>query len=389
MKILLNDYSGHAFTYELGLKISSYHNVFYCYADFFQTPKADFNSKKKSLRKICTNPILIKKKFNKYNFFTRIGREISYGEEVINLIKKSNSQLVICANTPLNPLLNILKYCKRNNIKSIFWMQDIYAEAIKKLLNKNFYILGTLASFYFHLLEKECEKIADQIIIISNDFKKFLSKESLKKTHYIENWSAYDKLNKNRKNYFKKKLNPQNKFCLIYSGTIGMKHDSEIFFNILEKLPNILIIISSEGKYAEKIRNHANKKKINLKLIKWVEPKYFYSFLSTADAFLVTLNKEASEISMPSKIYSYLSVGKPILGVMPKNNLGAKKIIQYKSGYIISSDNTDSLVDKIKNIIASKNKSLKFRINKQKYLNDKENSLSKLEKIINFLSNDK
>ena len=108
-----------------------------------------------------------------------------------------------------------------------------------------------------------------------------------------------------------------------------------------------------------------------------------------ADAFLVTLNKEASEISVPSKIYSYLSVGKPILALMPKNNLGAKKIIQYKSGYIISPDNTDILVDKIKNIIASKNKSLKFRINKQKYLNDKKKSLSKLEKIINFLSNDK
>ena len=389
MRILLNDYSGHAFTYELGLEISSYHDVYYCYADFFQTPKADFNYKKSDSIKISTNPVSIKKKFNKYNLFTRIGREISYGEGVINLIKKTKPQLVICANTPLNPLLNILKYCKRNNIKTIFWMQDIYAEAIKNLLNKNFYILGTLASFYFYLLEKKCEKIADRIIIISNDFKKFLNKESLKKTHYIENWSAYDKLNKNYKNYFKKKLNPQNKFCLIYSGTIGMKHDSEIFFNILEKLPNILIIISSEGKYAEKIRNHANKKKINLKLIKWVEPKYFYSFLSMADAFLVTLNKEASEISVPSKIYSYLSVGKPIVALIPKNNLGAKKIIQYKSGYIISPDNTDTLVDKIKNIIASKNKSLKFIINKQKYLDNKKNSLSKLEKIINFVSNDK
>ena len=389
MRILLNDYSGQAFTYEFALKISSYHNVFYCYADFFQAPKADFNSKKKDSRKISTNQISIKKKFNKYNFFTRIGREISYGEEVINLIKKSNPQLVICANTPLNPLLNILKYCKRNNIKTIFWMQDIYAEAIKKLLNKNFYILGTLASFYFHLLEKECEKIADQIIIISNDFKKFLNKGSLKKTHYIENWSAYDKLNKKYKNYFKKKLNPQNKFCLIYSGTLGMKHDSEIFFDILEKLPDILIIISSEGKYAEKIRRIAYKNKVNLKLIKWIEPKYFYSFLSMADAFLVTLNKEASEISVPSKIYSYLSVGKPILGVMPKNNLGAKKIIQYKSGYIISPDNTDTLVDKIKNIIASKNKNLKFKINKKKYLNEKENSLLNFKKIINFIGNDK
>jgi len=387
MRILLNDYSGHAFTYELGLKMSSCHNIFYCYADFFQAPKADFNSKKNDSREVSTNPISIKKKFNKYNFFTRIGREISYGEGVINLIKKSNPQLVICANTPLNPLLNILKYCKRNNIKTIFWMQDIYAEAIKNLLNKNFYILGTLASFYFYLLEKKCEKIADQIIIISNDFKKFLNKESLKKTHYIENWSAYDKLNKNYKNYFKKKLNPQNKFCLIYSGTIGMKHDSQIFFNILEKLPDILIIISSEGKYAEKIKSLANKNKVNLKLIKWVEPKYFYSFLSMADAFLVTLNKEASEVSVPSKIYSYLSIGKPILGVMPKTNLGAKKIIQYKSGYITETNNISLLSNKIKNIIKIKNK--KSKISKRKYLNNKRRSLFKFRKILNLISNEK
>ncbi len=48
-----------------------------------------------------------------------------------------------------------------------------------------------------------------------------------------------------------------------------------------------------------------------------------------------------------------------------------------------------ALRNKIKNIISSKNKNLKFKINKKKYLNEKENSLLKLEKIINFLSNDK
>ena len=74
---------------------------------------------------------------------------------------------------------------------------------------------------------------------------------------------------------------------------------------------------------------------------------------------------------------------------MPKNNLGAKKIIQHKSGYIISPNNADLLVSKIKNIIASKNKNLKFRINKKKYLNEKKNSLLNFKKIIKFISNDK
>ena len=366
MKILLNDYSGHNFTFDLAKKLSPNHIIDYCYADFFQTPKADFSIKNISLKRFFINPISIKKKFDKYNFVTRLKREISYGEEVINLINKKNPQLVICANTPLNPLLNILNHCKKKNIKTVFWMQDIYSQAIKKLLNKKFYILGTLISFYFYFLEKRCEKLANIIIVISNNFKEFLNKESIKKTHYIENWSAYHKINKNYKNYFQKKLNPKNKFCLIYSGTIGMKHDNKIFFKILEKLPEIIIILSSEGKYAKEIEKIANKKMLNLKVIKWVKAKYFYSFLSMADAFLVTLNKEASSISVPSKIYSYLSVGKPILALMPKDNLGAKKIIEYKSGYVADYNNVNLLVNKLKKIITTKNKKLKFTISKKK-----------------------
>jgi glycosyltransferase involved in cell wall biosynthesis len=389
MKILLNDYSGHNHTFDLAKQLSPKHITDYCYADFFQTPKADFSIKNISLKRFFINPISIKNKFDKYNFVTRIKREISYGKEVIDLINKKNPQLVICANTPLNPLLNILNHCKKKNIRTVFWMQDIYSQAIKKLLNKKFYILGTLISFYFYFLEKRCEKLANIIIVISKNFKEFLNKESIKKTHYIENWSAYHKINKNYKNYFQKKLNPKNKFCLIYSGTMGMKHDNNIFFKILEKFPEILIILSSEGKYAKEIENIANKKMLNLKVIKWVEAKYFYSYLSMADAFLVTLNKEASSISVPSKIYSYLSVGKPILALMPKDNLGAKKIIEYKSGYVADYNNVNLLVNKLKKIITTKNSKLKFTISKKKCFSNKKKSLFKFKKIINLINNDK
>jgi hypothetical protein len=106
-----------------------------------------------------------------------------------------------------------------------------------------------------------------------------------------------------------------------------------------------------------------------------------------ANAFLLILNKEASEVSVPSKIYSYLSAGKPILGLIPKNNLAAKKIIQYKSGYIINTSNVNLAVNRIKSII--KNKKKLFRTDKEKYLSGKKNSLLKIEKIINSINNDK
>ena len=68
------------------------------------------------------------------------------------------------------------------------------------------------------------------------------------------------------------------------------------------------------------------------------------SFLSIADAFIVTMNKNASTFSVPSKIYAYFVIGKPILGSMPFENLGSKKIKRMKVGYISKPNDIKSFI---------------------------------------------
>ena len=47
MKILLNDYPGHPFPFELSQYLSKKFNVIHTYANYFQSPKSNFDVKKK------------------------------------------------------------------------------------------------------------------------------------------------------------------------------------------------------------------------------------------------------------------------------------------------------------------------------------------------------
>ena len=381
MQILVNDYSGHPFPHELSQLLSKKFKVIHTYAKYFETPKANFKTKKKNLN-LQIIPIKIGKKFQKDNFILRRSIDISYGEKTIDLIKNKKPNVIVCAQIPLDPLVKIMTFCKENDIKIIFWMQDIYSEAISKILNKKFPLIGKLIGRYYFYLEKKCEHMSDKIIIISSNFKKFLDKKNLKKTTVIENWSPIVKPNNKKINYYKKKFNPNNKFCFIYSGTLGYKHNPNLFVSIAKKFPEATVIISSKGKFANKLKRISTKDSLNIKVINWIDYNDLSSFLSIADALIITLESDASFFSVPSKIYAYLTVGKPILASMPPENLAAKKIKKMRIGYVSKPENINDFLHHSKLLIQNKKLRKQLSKNSKKYLKMRQTSIKQMSEIM-------
>ena len=112
-----------------------------------------------------------------------------------------------------------------------------------------------------------------------------------------------------------------------------------------------------------------------------VKSKHLSSFLSIADALIVTLGREASAFSVPSKIYAYLTIGKPILGSMPIDNLGSEKIRNLKVGYVSRPDNIKAFLNYSKQIIKSKKLRLRLSRNSKNYLK-KNTSIQQIKEII-------
>ena len=169
-KIIIHDYAGHQFTFELCNELSKKYKIYYLYFANDIGPKADFKIKK-------SNNLIIKAvgkdiNYNKKNFFNRFFKDIFYGIAVkkkINIIKPN---LIISANCPTLAQEIILRAAKENNSKFIMWIQDIYSIATKIILTKKFLLVSFLASFLFEFLEKRQVRLSDKLIIISKSFKK-------------------------------------------------------------------------------------------------------------------------------------------------------------------------------------------------------------------------
>jgi hypothetical protein len=114
--------------------------------------------------------ITLSRPFEKYKFSKRIFQEIEYGNLLVKEVEKFKPDILISANNPLDPQRILLKYCKKNNIKFIFWLQDVYGYAINKLLNKKLSIVGRAIGSYYIRSELSMLRQSDRIIIISEDF---------------------------------------------------------------------------------------------------------------------------------------------------------------------------------------------------------------------------
>ena len=334
MKIVLNDYGCHPFTLQLAKSLAQRkHIVNYMFAPYLQNPIANFRNYK-SNKNFLLNPIKIKGIYNKYNFFLRRRQEIEYGKVCWNKIINIKPNVLICVNIPLDALKILVEESKNVEIPIILWVQDIYSEAIKKVLLKKISILSRIIHWYYLRIEKYCVKNSNRVIFITHRFKKYFKNQNHSKSTVIENWGALqNKVKNNIKKKWKKKLKLKNEFIFLYAGTLSYKHDFQLFFKLSENFKDSKVIIFSEGKFAEILKKKSKKHK-NLIVKNWVDFNELQSIFSLADVLLVSLSKEAGEFSVPSKILSYFYSGKPILGMIPIQNLASKKITGLKTGYI-------------------------------------------------------
>jgi len=73
-------------------------------------------------------------------------------------------------------------------------------------------------------------------------------------------------------------------------------------------------------------------------------------FLNACDVALVSLVKKMWGVSMPSRTYNILAVGKPILALTEADSEVARVILEDNIGWIVSPGDSETLLQKIKEI---------------------------------------
>lgn len=350
MRLLISDYSGHPFQVQLSRKLAQMgHQVCHVTSASFQTPKGRLEADGGDPSSLEIVGVRTSTPFAKDSFFKRRAQEIEIGTRVAEQIAGFCPDVVISSNAPLDTQRQIQRATRRAGAAFIFWVQDLYSEAISRILRARLGVLGAAVGAHYRRLEARMLHASDHIVVIAEDFipaVRSLAGAAAEKITVIENWAPIDNIDLlPRDNPWAAANLPDAPLRLIYSGTLGFKHNPELLFRLAEGT-GAEVIVFSEGPAAESLRSKAENAGLgNLQVRNWLPFDDLPHALAGADILVVILEPDAGIFSVPSKVLTYMCVGRPILAAVPQVNLAARLVSGEGAGMIVEPDDLESFVE--------------------------------------------
>jgi len=353
VRICISDYSGHPFQIQLSRELACRgHDVLHLHFMEFQTPKGRLQLKTNDPPSLAIEAISLGQPFAKYAYIKRRYQEIEVGRRFASRIAAFAPDLVVGCNLPIDALAKVSGSCRRKNLPFIFWQQDIYSAAIRKILKRKLGFLGQCVGHWYQLLERRAATNSAAVITIADDFRYVLEKEfrvPSTNIHVIENWAPLDEITPRAKdNFWARSHGLADRQVILYTGTLGLKHDPRQILALAEALrerPKTSIVVVSEGPAAAWLfERKAFLKLENLTLLPFQGIDVYADVLGSADILVSLLEADAGNFSVPSKVLSYMCAERAIVLSAPPNNLASRLIERSGSGIVVPAGDADRFI---------------------------------------------
>lgn len=192
------------------------------------------------------------------------------------------------------------------------------------------------------------------VVVIGRDTEKLLLRYrgvGCEKIWFIPNWATLEP--------GVRPISPDNpfrprsaKFVVGLSGNLGFTHDPVIVFEaarLLRDDSEIHFLLSGWGIGFERLQALQSEARLaNVTLIDRVPDDGLETLLSAADIWLIPYRKHAAGISVPSRLYNLLAVGRPVVIVSEKATEAALTVIEHDVGWVASPGDASELARTIR-----------------------------------------
>jgi glycosyltransferase involved in cell wall biosynthesis len=142
------------------------------------------------------------------------------------------------------------------------------------------------------------------------------------------------------------------RFMVGLSGNLGFTHDPVIVFEaarLLRDDPDIHFLLSGWGIGFERLKEMQSQAGLaNVSLVGRVADENLEAFLSAADVWLIPYRKNVAGISVPSRFYNLLAVGRPVLIVSEPDAEAALTVTEHDVGWVVTPGDADELARTIR-----------------------------------------
>jgi glycosyltransferase involved in cell wall biosynthesis len=373
MKILVHDYAGHPFPTSLSRELARRgHDVLHAFFGGDKGPKGALRLCEGDGENLRFEPLSIFQKYDKGSFVRRRFADISYGKNVARLIEHEKPNLVISGNTPTEAQSFIVTACKTNKATFIYWVQDFYSVAVSSILKRKLGLIGAAVGMYYRSLERRQMRSSDGIVTITRAFEDLSIRWGGQKDKVttIENWGLLDDIVPSKKdNPWSRKHGLAGSFNFLYSGTLGFKHNPMFLVELARRMKGRAQVVVVSGGVGVSVleRCKESDQLENLILLPLAPFEELTNVLGAADVAVAAIESEAGAFSVPSKVWSYLCAGRPVLLAAPPDNLASMVIKRERAGAVVDQDDLPGFLAAAERMLADPSARAEFGRNGRTY----------------------
>lgn len=303
----------------------------------------------------------------KYNKNSTLKRLLSWTGAFMHLLfvvwfRGRNCELFLVSNPPLTtfiPLFTRKKY-------SIL-IYDLYPDS---LFSQGFVKHDSFVARWWSKKNRKVFAQAKNVFTISDDMKRAVAQyvdES--KIKVVYNWAHNEHLTPVEKadNTFLKQLQLEDKFIVLYSGNMGMTHDIDVLVdvaNALKENAKIHFLFIGEGaKKAIIEQKVVEYQLINCSVLPFQPLEVLPYSMGAADIAVVTTDANQTGLSVPSKTYSYLSVGAVLLCLADKDSELGRMVVENNVGKCFNRDEVTEMTAFVQDMASNSEKLNQYKNN--------------------------
>ncbi|MCR5808701.1 MAG: glycosyltransferase family 4 protein [Clostridiales bacterium] len=288
-----------------------------------------------------------------------VGRALRY--VLTNLVqfrkgKKAESvDIVMGASTP--PTQGILcgkaakklskKYGKK--VPFVYNLQDVFPDS---MVTAGFAKKGGLLWKIGRKIEDRTYGYADRIIVISDDIKKNIMEKGVpeEKIEIIPNWIDVNEVRhvpREENKLFDEFGIDRERFIVVYAGNLGRAQGIDTFIDAAKKVRDAEFVIfgtgSSMHEYEERSKDCRN-----IRMLPLMPKERISEVYSMGDMSLVACKKGTGVGAVPSKTFSIMAAGTPVLLSFDEGSALWKLIASKACGLCVPADDADGLAEAVR-----------------------------------------
>jgi putative colanic acid biosynthesis glycosyltransferase WcaI len=240
---------------------------------------------------------------------------------------------------------------KLRGARSVLIMHDLYPDV---LIMAGMLKPDSLLAKAMHALNAPMFRALDAVIIIGRDTERLLLRYrgmTRDKIHFIPNWATLPR--------GVRKVDPDNpyrrplsaRFVVGLSGNLGFTHDPVIVFEaarLLRDDKDIHFLLSGWGVGFDQLKAMQSEAKIpNVTLVDRVEDDQLEAFLSAANVWIIPYRRNVAGVSVPSRFYNLLAIGRPVILVSEADAEAALTVTEHDVGWVVEPGRADELAKTI------------------------------------------